>query len=79
MKDANRTGPYQPPTVDEVAADQPRSIGRYRIEKVLGKGGFDIFYQAHDEKLRRRPWLGFVRETQGNGAYPAVLVFQSGD
>src|SRR5207302_3818093 len=43
-----------PPAPVAPRSDIPKTIGRYRVEKILGEGSFGTVYQAHDDQLHRQ-------------------------
>src|SRR5580700_10404777 len=48
----------------EPHSDDPKTIGRFRVQKLLGEGGFARVYQAYDPSLDRQVAIKVPRESR---------------
>ena len=58
---------WRDPAVDSV--DLPETVGRYRITRMLGAGGFGTVYLAYDSELERSVAIKVPRPERTSGAF----------
>jgi len=49
--------------IDAGVTPLPERIGRYRVESLLGQGGFGMEFLAYDEQLKRSVHTGNIEQS----------------
>src|SRR5262249_38135394 len=61
---SSSTAACPPAATDPGAMARPPTLGRYRVERVLGKGAMGVVYEAFDPKLSRKVAIKTIHISQ---------------
>src|SRR5215207_6022500 len=64
--ETTQPAPESPPTERLARNDREPVLGRYRLERRIGAGGFGVVWRAYDEKLERDVAVKVIAREEGD-------------